>query len=389
MTTAPAPRRPLRVTMVDHSADPGGGQLGLLRYLEDTRDLDVSLILLTGGPLVDAYRATGHKVTVLDEAGAFSFARAPLFSRRFSSAVREHSPDVIVANSLYATITMAFARVAPRITRVYYSRVSMETLKGLKRVLAIHFFFRQFDGFLANSKWTKSCIPTVLARRPIRVAYPISGVTERTASTRSRPSGRGDELVIASLSRPDRWKGTDILIDAVKAMTPRPGARPVRLDIYGGTFFSDPAFITEIEDSARESAVPIRFLGHVDDVASVLDEVDIVVLSTRFPEPFGQVVVQGLAHGAVVVVPDQGGPMEVVEDGVNGLVFHSGDPDSLRTVLEAAIGDADRMTDLVSQGRRVVEDFGDDQMRRMLEQGIREIVESAPRGRRSKAGRDR
>jgi glycosyltransferase involved in cell wall biosynthesis len=343
MTTAPAPRRPLRVTMVDHSADPGGGQLGLLRYLEDTRDLDVSLILLTGGPLVDAYRATGHKVTVLDEAGAFSFARAPLFSRRFSSAVREHSPDVIVANSLYATI--------------YYSRVSMETLKGLKRVLAIHFFFRQFDGFLANSKWTKSCIPTVLARRPIRVAYPISGVTERTASTRSRPSGRGDELVIASLSRPDRWKGTDILIDAVKAMTPRPGARPVRLDIYGGTFFSDPAFITEIEDSARESAVPIRFLGHVDDVASVLDEVDIVVLSTRFPEPFGQVVVQGLAHGAVVVVPDQGGPMEVVEDGVNGLVFHSGDPDSLRTVLEAAIGDADRMTDLVSQGRRVVEDF--------------------------------
>lgn len=369
----------LRVTMVDHSADPGGGQLGLLRYLQDVRDLDVSVILLTGGPLVEEFRKTGHRVTVLDDDGTFTFGRAPFYSRRFAAAVRDHEPDVIVANSLYCTVTMAFAVLPRKIKRVYYSRVSMETLKGVKRLLAMCFFFRQFDGFLANSEWTKSCIPPALARRPVRVAYPISGVDEHSGRARPVDSGQGRDIVIASLSRPDRWKGTDILIDAVSNLPSRIDGRPIRLDIYGGTFFSDPAFVEEIRESASRSDVPIRFLGHVDDVDPILDTADVIVLSTRFPEPFGQVVVQGLAHGALVVVPDQGGPMEVVNDGTNGLAFKSGDAESLRSTLERALRDPAEMIRLTINGRSVVAQFSDDQMRRMLETAIDDIHEVASR----------
>lgn len=363
--------------MVDHSADPGGGQLGLLRFLQDVRDIEVTVILLTGGSLVEQIRETGHRVTVLDMGGTFSFSRAPLYSGKFRTAIRDHSPDVVVANSLYCTITMAFAILPKHIKRIYYSRVSMETLKGLKRLLAVGFFFRQFDAFLANSEWTRSCIPPVLARRPTRVAYPISGVDEHSAGGRTIASGRGPELVIASLSRPDRWKGTDILIDAVAQLPPQLDGRPLRLDIYGGTFFSDPVFVAEIEQSAATSAVPIRFLGHVDDVKAVLDTADVVVLSTRWPEPFGQVVVQGLAHGALVIVPDQGGPMEVVRDGVNGLSFRSGDSESLLNVLQGVLQDPSEMERLTSAGRGVVDQFSDARLRRMLEGAIEDLYDAA------------
>ncbi|ROS60971.1 glycosyltransferase involved in cell wall biosynthesis [Frigoribacterium sp. PhB160] len=373
--SAPVPAR-LKVVLIDHSADPGGGQLGLLRYLRDVTDFDVSVILLTGGALVGQIRALGHRVTVIDDESQFSFSRAPRFSARLAGVVRRESPDVIVANSLYSTITMAFARLPRNITRIYYSRVSMETLRGIKRVIAMRLLFRQFDGFLANSEWTASCIPRRLARRPVRVAYPISGVDETSSAGRVAPSGTGEELVIASLSRPDRWKGTDILIEAVAQLEPIIRGRAVRLEIYGGTFFSDPVFVTEVERLARESPVPVSFRGHVDDVDSVLDRIDVMVLSTRFPEPFGQVVVQGLAHGAVVVVPDQGGPLEVVTDGVNGLTFSSGRPEALRDVLDEVLRSPEKMSALTGNGKGVTTAFGDHRLRLMFEASVREIHEA-------------
>ena len=43
------------------------------------------------------------------------------------------------------------------------------------------------------------------------------------------------------------------------------------------------------------------------------------------PEPFGQVVIEGMAAGRAVVAADGGGPAEVITDGVDGLLFPPGD----------------------------------------------------------------
>jgi glycosyltransferase involved in cell wall biosynthesis len=64
------------------------------------------------------------------------------------------------------------------------------------------------------------------------------------------------------------------------------------------------------------------------------------VHASRIPEPFGQVVVEGMAAGAAVVATRGGGPSELVRDGVDGLLVASDDVASMAAALRRLAGDA-------------------------------------------------
>lgn len=372
MRDAPAGGDITRVLMVDHAAEPGGGQLGLLRYLENLTDPGIEAVVLfyTGGPIVERISELGYSVHVVDKAGTFSFLRAGLMSRRVGKLIRKLDPDVVVANSLYATIGIALSRMPRRARLLYYSRLSMTSLTGLKRVLALRVFFAKFHGFIANSRWTASGIPSSLSR-PVRVAYPVCGVTPDAIANVTRAAT--GEFAIVSLSRPDRWKGTDLLIQAMSHL-PAELAERATLRLYGGAFYSDPEFVRECHTLAKQSPVPVSFEGHVEDVAEVLRAADVLVLGSRMPEPFGQVVPQAMAYGSIAVVPDEGGPMEVLEDDLSGLVFRSGDPKDLaESIARASLPET--ATRIRNAARVAVEQFADVNTTSALTAVIRELVE--------------
>jgi len=50
-----------------------------------------------------------------------------------------------------------------------------------------------------------------------------------------------------------------------------------------------------------------------------------VVHASIIPEPFGQVVIEGMAAGRPVIASAAGGPLEIITDEVDGLLFPSGD----------------------------------------------------------------
>jgi glycosyltransferase involved in cell wall biosynthesis len=62
----------------------------------------------------------------------------------------------------------------------------------------------------------------------------------------------------------------------------------------------------------------VHWLGPRTDVANLLADIDVFVLPSIEPEPYGIVVVEALASGAPVLVTNAGGVREIVEHAAAG-----------------------------------------------------------------------
>lgn len=137
--------------------------------------------------------------------------------------------------------------------------------------------------------------------------YPPSPYTDRLS-----PGPYGDYILavgrVESIKRPDL---------AVRAMLHVD--RPVRLVVAGSG-----SALRETQQLAESLGVADRvdFLGAVDeqDLLRLYSEA-LGVIYTPFDEDFGYVTIEAfLSKKPVVTVSDSGGPLEFVEDGVNGFV---------------------------------------------------------------------
>ena len=82
-----------------------------------------------------------------------------------------------------------------------------------------------------------------------------------------------------------------------------------------------------------------------------------LVHASVIPEPFGQVVIEGMAGGLAVLAPNEGGPAEVIDDGVTGRLFASRDEGSLAAAMKALATDPAARRRLGEAASRAAESY--------------------------------
>ena len=103
-----------------------------------------------------------------------------------------------------------------------------------------------------------------------------------------------------------------------------------------------------------------RFPGRVRtepfrrDVETFYRSMDVVVIPSRFAEPFGRVSIEAMAYGAAVVAAGHGGLAEVVRDGETGLTFAPDDSADLLDKLRSLAADDALRERLALAGLRLV-----------------------------------
>ncbi len=159
-----------------------------------------------------------------------------------------------------------------------------------------------------------------------------------TRAGRFRASdGIPDDVPLAGAAgRIDSWKGFDVLLDAfARAKATRPD---LHVAVAGGPVTGKEGLYRELAD--RAAALPdAHFLGPRTDVPEMLADLDVFVLPSTEPEPYGLVVVEALASGAPVVVTDAGGPREIAAGATPGSarLVAPGDPDALAGAIVATV----------------------------------------------------
>ncbi|MFE9202056.1 glycosyltransferase family 4 protein [Micromonospora sp. NPDC007230] len=105
-----------------------------------------------------------------------------------------------------------------------------------------------------------------------------------------------------------------------------------------------------------ERALPgVRFLGvqHGEALARLYASLDVFV-HTGPHETFGQTLQEAAASGVPVVAPASGGPVDLVESGVTGLLVPPDDGDALAAAVAELVADPDRRTRYGTAARAAV-----------------------------------
>lgn len=164
-----------------------------------------------------------------------------------------------------------------------------------------------------------------------RAHYLPNFVAGETAPARARAdfdTPEGAPLLFA-LGRLHENKAFDVLIEALAALP------EAYLWLAGsGPLAGDLAALAERRGVSRR----LRMLGWRDDVAALLAAADVFICPSRH-EPLGNVVIEAWAQGAPVVAAATGGPAELIDDGVSGLLVPADDAAALADAIRRLLDD--------------------------------------------------
>jgi len=92
------------------------------------------------------------------------------------------------------------------------------------------------------------------------------------------------------------------------------------------------------------------FLGFRRDVPTILRDLDLFVLSS-ITEGFSLATVEAMAAGKPVIATRSGGPEEIIDDGINGVLVPPADADALAHKIRELLDNPDRAEELARRGR--------------------------------------
>ena len=140
-------------------------------------------------------------------------------------------------------------------------------------------------------------------------------------------------------------KGVDLLIDALGKLKAR-GLRPSLTVIGGGPDEQ----LLRAAAAQNGVAAQIEFAGvkRGAELVSLLNQHRVMVVPSRWQEPFGIVALEGIACGCAVVASDGGGLPDAM--GACGVAFKRGDPGDLADTLASLFEHPDRISELQSNG---------------------------------------
>ncbi len=173
-----------------------------------------------------------------------------------------------------------------------------------------------------------------------KIHYCPNGITDRNLSIPKKRKSRVLRFGFIGTLLP--MKGINVLISAFKEVK----NSDMELFIYGKLFpyagfeTYPRAFRKMIRRDSR-----IRFMGEFDnkDIGKILNGMDILVLPSIWPENSPLIIQEAFLSKTPVLASRIGGIPELVEDGVNGLLFSPGDINDLQEKIKYITDQPDQL----------------------------------------------
>lgn len=367
----------MRVLFVNQTAQVSGAERSLLALLEGLDGKVERLVACPEGELAAAVRKLGiaHEPIVGTQAsfrlhpvhtsrGLAEIGRSALQARRLVARLR---PDLVHANTTRAALLALLARHRSGPPVLAHIRDWVPEGRFSRFVLGL--VARRATVVVANSAYIAAQFAGLPTQAPVRVIHnPVDlqrfdpGAVDGGAVRRELGLD-GDATVLAVVAQLTPWKGQD---DAVRVLADLAGRdRDATLLLAGsakfaaaGTQYDNLEFERSLRALSEELGVGerVRFLGERSDVAAVLAASDLLLMPS-WREAFGRIAVEAMAMGVPVLATDVGGPPEILDSGVEGLLLPPRQPDLWACEVEQLLDDPGLLATMGERARRRAADF--------------------------------
>jgi glycosyltransferase involved in cell wall biosynthesis len=151
------------------------------------------------------------------------------------------------------------------------------------------------------------------------------------------------------------WKGQDVVVRAVGLL--RDEFPDVVCLLIGDTGPEESSYRKQLEETIGALGLNGRVLvtGFRKDIPNYINLLEIQIHASVLPEPFGRVLLEGMALSKPLVASGGGAVPEIVVDGETGLLFEPGNAESLAASLRALLKDGSRSAQAGRKGRQRLE----------------------------------
>jgi glycosyltransferase involved in cell wall biosynthesis len=216
----------------------------------------------------------------------------------------------------------------------------------------MHWFYGQLDSVFVNSEeYRRSWIGRGFAPEKLKILP--RGLDTRLFSPEHRDPAfwqkfgeHNGAVHLLYVGRISKEKDLDVLAQAYRQL--RGEGLPIQLYLVG-----DGPYLQTLHEAMPEAI----FTGYLrgKELAAAYASADVFVFPST-TDTFGNVVIEAQASGVPVIVSDTGGPKELVEANVNGVVTKSHDVEDLARAIRDLVKDKRKRNQMSRQARQAVID---------------------------------
>ncbi|WP_418179808.1 glycosyltransferase family 4 protein [Aliarcobacter lanthieri] len=275
---------------------------------------------------------------------------------KLSKIIDEQEIDVIHIHWTKDIPTVVLAKLLskrkPKIVQTRHMHMTR-----FKNDLYHKFLYKNIDVIIAVTNLVKEQLEKFIPKdiRPkIEQSYIGANIpkllSQEEKETLKKLLNLNDEFLVCVVGRIEEAKGQHVVLEAVEKL--KKNGINIKALIVG--HYMDEKYFNNLKNNYPNNI----FTDFVSNPSDFMQISDCVVLATK-KETFGLVLIEAMKCGICVVGSNSGGPLEIIDDGENGLLFESMNVNSLYEKLLLIIENPEFKESLALNGRIKANEFFD------------------------------
>jgi glycosyltransferase involved in cell wall biosynthesis len=239
--------------------------------------------------------------------------------KELQKIIRQKNIHLLYSNTT-GVLAGALAASTCRVKHIWHVHEIIENPQWFKRILGK--IMRQYSQtVVVVSEAVKKSWQSVIPENKIVVVHngiDYSPYLQEQPSLQESFRFPQDALIIGMVGRVHYWKGQDYFIEIAGQLH---GRFPhLRFVMVGDAFPGYEYLYAQLDNQMQQLQVQdvVKQLGFRNDIPSLMQSIDLLLLPSQLPDPFPTVILEAMASGKPVIATQMGGALEMIESGITG-----------------------------------------------------------------------